>query len=102
MLLDEFPTIDEIKTAFAEEIVTAGGDVTGAFENRGRLFARSVLPGLHEVGTGDKVHGGVALMATEGEVSVHPYVFRLVCRNGAIMAHKSLFRAARYRKSELY
>jgi hypothetical protein len=87
MLLDEFPTIDEIKTLFAEEIAAAGGVVSDTFDDRRRLFTRSVLPRLREVATGDKVQGGVALMATEGEVSVHPYVYRLVCKNGAIVAH---------------
>jgi hypothetical protein len=33
------------------------------------------------------LQGGVALRASEQDVWVHPYVFRLVCRNGAIMAH---------------
>src|ERR1700687_3265270 len=86
MLLDEFPTTDEIKTLFAEEIAAAGGVVSDTFDDRRRLFTRSVLPRLREVATGDKVQGGVALMATEGEVSVHPYVYRLVCKNGAIVA----------------
>jgi hypothetical protein len=79
--------IDEIKAVFAEEIAAAGGVVSDTFDDGRRLFTRSILPGLREVGTGDKVQGGVALMATEGEVSVHPYVYRLVCKNGAIVAH---------------
>jgi len=87
MLLDKFPTTDEIKTLFAEEIAAAGGVVSDTFDDRRRLFTRSVLPRLREVATGDRVQGGVALMATEGEVSVHPYVYRLVCKNGAIVAH---------------
>jgi hypothetical protein len=87
MLLYDFPAIDEIKAAFADGIAAAGGVVSDTFDDGRRLFTRSVLPRLREVGTGDKVQGGVALMATEGEVSVHPYVYRLVCKNGAIMAH---------------
>ena len=35
---------------------------------------------------GDRVQGGVALRATEDDVWVHPYVFRQVCTNGAIIA----------------
>src|SRR5260370_41645185 len=86
MLLYDCPAIDEIKTVFAEEIAAAGGVVSDTFDDQHRLFTRSVLPRLREVGTGDKVQGGVALMATEDEVSVHPYVYRLVCKNGAIVA----------------
>src|SRR5262249_5901033 len=40
-----------------------------------------------EVRPGDRVQGGVAIKACEGQVWVHPYVFRQVCRNGAIAAH---------------
>jgi hypothetical protein len=87
MLLYEFPTTADIKALFAEEIATAGGVVSDTFDDGARLFTRSVLPGLREVAKGDKVQGGVALKATEEEVSVHPYVFRLVCKNGAIAAH---------------
>jgi hypothetical protein len=86
MLLDEFPTTHEISDIFAAEIAAAGGVVSDTFNDGRRLFARSVLPRLREVATGDKVQGGVALMAVESQVSVHPYVFRLVCKNGAIAA----------------
>ena len=52
-----------------------------------RLFARSVVPGIEEVRSGDRLQGGVALRATESEAWLYPYVFRTVCSNGAIMAH---------------
>src|SRR5262249_34057332 len=52
-----------------------------------RLFLRAVLPGEREVRPGDRLQGGVALRATPEEISVHPYVFRKVCSNGAIRAH---------------
>jgi hypothetical protein len=87
MLLYEFPTTAEMKALFAEEIAAAGGVVSDTFDDGRRLFMRSVLPRLREVAIGDQLQGGVALRATEEEVSVHPYVFRLVCRNGAIAAH---------------
>src|SRR5438128_847395 len=87
MLLNEFPATAQIKTLFAEEITAVGGVVSETFDDGDRLFARSVLPRLREVRTGDKVQGGVALLASACDISVHPYVFRLVCKNGAIMAH---------------
>src|SRR5262249_37537066 len=52
-----------------------------------RLFLRAVLPEEREVRAGDRLQGGVALRATPEEISVHPYVFRQVCSNGAIRAH---------------
>ena len=39
-----------------------------------------------EVKSGDRVQGGVA-PGTREEIRVHPYVFRQVCANGAIIAH---------------
>jgi hypothetical protein len=87
MLLDEFPKTAEIRALFAEEVAAAGGAVSDTFDDGSRLFARSILPQVREVRAGDKLQGGVALRATGEEVWVHPYVFRLVCRNGAIMAH---------------
>jgi hypothetical protein len=87
MSLDSFPTPREISTLFAKEIAAAGGTVTESLFVGDRLFARSTLPAMREVRLGDKLQAGVALRATDCEVWVHPYVFRQVCRNGAIVAH---------------
>lgn len=75
-----------IKAAFADEVAAQGGTVTDAYDDGARLFARAVLARGADVGPGDRVRGGVAVKAAGGEVCVHPYVFRLVCRNGAITA----------------
>jgi len=79
-------TTDEIRSIFADEISNQGGTVHDAFDDGARLFARSVLPDLAKIRPGDKVQGGVAIRATDQEITVHPYTFRLVCSNGAIMA----------------
>jgi hypothetical protein len=79
-------TTGEIRTIFAEEIAAARGTVSDTFDDGARLFTRSTLPWLREVRPQDRVQGGVALKATGQEVWVHPYIFRLVCKNGAIMA----------------
>jgi hypothetical protein len=71
----------------ADEIAAAGGTVSDTFDDGRNLFLRSILPWVEEVRPKDKLQGGVALRATEQEVWVHPYVFRQVCRNGAIIAH---------------
>jgi hypothetical protein len=86
MPLHESLTTATIKALFSEEITAAGGTVSDTFEDGTRLFTRSILPHVREVQRADQVQGGVALRASEREVWVHPYVFRLVCRNGAIMA----------------
>jgi hypothetical protein len=72
---------------FSEEIAGLGGHVKDSFDDGDRLFVRSILPAVEEVRTDDRLQGGVALRASGEAVCVHPYVFRLVCKNGAIMAH---------------
>src|SRR5690349_928673 len=83
---DSFMT-QEIVTAFTEEILARGGKVTETFHQPGQLFIRSVLPEAEEIRARDKVQSGVALRATDTAAWVYPYTFRLVCKNGAIMAH---------------
>lgn len=72
---------------FSEEVTQHGGTVTDAFDDGERLFARATLPQAEEVRTNDLLQGGVALKVSGRELLVYPYVFRKVCRNGAIMAH---------------
>lgn len=76
----------EIAAIFGEEVAGLGGTVKECLDDGARLIARAVLPDVREVRPGDGLKGGVALMAAGGEVRVHPYVFRLVCSNGAIRA----------------
>jgi hypothetical protein len=76
----------EILATFRETIVGLGGRVADTFDDGRRLFTRSVLALADDVRPGDRLKGGVALRATEQEVWVHPYLFRQVCRNGAIVA----------------
>jgi hypothetical protein len=77
----------EILEAFTEEVSAHNGKIIDTFHQPGQLFARSVLPQAEEIRPGDKVQSGVALRATDSAVWVYPYVFRLICKNGAIMAH---------------
>lgn len=80
-------TATEILAAFTDEITARGGEVTDSFNDGRRLLARSVLPGIQEARPGDHMQGGIAVRVAGDEVWVHPYLFRLVCRNGAIVAH---------------
>jgi hypothetical protein len=80
-------TTSEIGAVFTEEVAGAGGSVVNAIDDGNRLFMRAILPAEIEVKSNDRLQGGVAIRATEGEIWVHPYVFRQVCQNGAIIAH---------------
>ena len=80
------PTTREIKDCFGREIAHLGGTVSDTYDDGRRLFLRSILPGAEEVRPGDRIQAGVALRVTDSKIWVHPYTFRQVCRNGAIMA----------------
>jgi hypothetical protein len=80
-------TTADMLAVFTDEIAAHGGEVRDTCHDGTRLFTRSVLLRDREVGPQDRVQGGVALKATGREAWLHPYLFRLVCRNGAIMAH---------------
>jgi hypothetical protein len=79
-------TTAQVLTVFTEQIAARTGRVTDTFHDGQRLFTRSILPQVEEVRPGDRVQGGVALKAIGEKVWLYPYVFRLVCRNGAIIA----------------
>ena len=80
-------TTREVATIFAREIAAAGGKVTDTFDDGRRLFMRAILPAEREVQKRDRLQGGVAIRATPEKIDIHPYVFRQVCQNGAIIAH---------------
>ena len=86
MALPQWISTHDLSHVFGEEVERLGGRVSDALDDHERLFTRSVLPDEREVRRGDRLQGGVALLAAEHEVRVHPYVFRQVCSNGAIMA----------------
>lgn len=81
-------TTARVQAVFAEEVTARGGQITDIFDDGARLFARSILPNLdvEDVQPGDRFHGGVALKAIGEGICLYPYLFRLVCSNGAIMA----------------
>jgi hypothetical protein len=77
----------DIRDLFTQEITRAGGTVSDTFDDEKHLFLRAILPDVREVRPRDQMQGGVALRATDQEIRVHPYLFRQVCRNGAIVVH---------------
>jgi hypothetical protein len=80
------PSTAQLQELFGEEVGALGGTVSDKYNDGRRLYLRAILPGIQEVRPKDKVQGGVALRATGRQVRVHPYVYRQVCRNGAVMA----------------
>jgi len=86
MFQDSNVTTQDILEVFSEAIAERAGDVLDVFDDGGRFFARSILPRVEEARPRDRLQGGVAVRGSESEIWAHPYVFRQVCRNGAIMA----------------
>ena len=76
----------DVREIFAQEIAALDGMVSDAFEESPLLMARGILPWVEEVRPGDRVRGGLAIRSDGEDVFVHPYTFRLVCSNGAIVA----------------
>jgi hypothetical protein len=86
MRSDSGVTTAQILDVFTEEIAARGGRLTGTYHADRRLFVRATVPGVQDVRPGDALQGGVALKATGEAACLYPYLFRLVCQNGAIMA----------------
>lgn len=82
------PTTEEIlgvvgNVAAARDAIVGDDDV---FDNGESLIVRVVLPGdLTSITKGDYVSSGFAVRASQNVVSVHPYVLRRICTNGAVL-----------------
>jgi hypothetical protein len=79
------PATEDIGATVVEELDLVGGTVTDRFDDGRRLFLRAILPISDEVRPKDVVEGGIAVRAVGQQIEVCPYLFRQVCRNGAIM-----------------
>jgi hypothetical protein len=80
-------TTDIIQAIFTDEMSQIRGTLKDVFNDGKRLFARSTLPRNRKVAPRDWMQAGVALKATDEEICIHPFIFRHVCTNGAIMTH---------------
>jgi hypothetical protein len=85
-MMNDTLSIATILDVFTLEVHDRHGRVTDTFNDGRRLFVRSLLPHVGTARPKDDMQGGLALRATEEELWLHPYLFRQVCRNGAIMA----------------
>jgi hypothetical protein len=83
-----FPSASAIRACFHQATAAGGGKILDAFEKGDQLFLRARMPNVGgDVRPQDRIEGGVALRTKGSDVLVHPFVYRLVCRNGAIRAH---------------
>jgi hypothetical protein len=80
------PPTQELGALFIDEVRTLGCAHPDVYDDGERLIARAICTHPVEVRPGDVVRGGVALHAVGDLVDVHPFIFRQVCTNGAIMA----------------
>ncbi len=79
------PATQDICATVVEELAFLGGTVKDEFDDGRRLILRAILPMSDEVRPKDVVEGGIAVRAVGKEIEISPYLFRQVCRNGAIM-----------------
>ena len=72
---------------FRDEVSRLGGQVADVVADDERLFARSLLPDSLPVFPDDFVKPGIALRYVSDTVEVRPYVHRVICSNGQILAY---------------
>ena len=86
MTIHDTLTTEAILDVFTAEVENCHGRVADTFHDGQRLIVRSLLPHVGDARPKDSMQGGLALRATDEELWLHPYLFRRVCRNGAVMA----------------
>ncbi len=79
------PATQDIDATIVDELAFVGGTVSDRFDDGRRLYLRAILPMSDEVRPKDIVEGGIAVRTVGQEIDVCPYLFRQVCRNGAII-----------------
>lgn len=91
MPTDSFPESKMFRAVFEDEVAALGGHISDTFHEKTCYLARSLHPGVREVGPRDTVTGGVAIRVDSSAIRVCPYLFRQVCfrqvcGNGMILA----------------
>jgi hypothetical protein len=86
MTMSYLPPTQELNALFIDEVREMGCVCPDVYDDGRGLYARAFFSAPVEVRPGDAVHGGVALRAFGEFVDVHPFVYRQVCTNGAIVA----------------
>ncbi|MEM7453926.1 MAG: hypothetical protein AAF456_06170 [Planctomycetota bacterium] len=79
---------NSVHNLFSGRIEALGGKILSSHTGDACLYARSTMPLAENLQAGDRVNGGVAIRMLDHEVQVSPFVFRQICRNGAIMSRE--------------
>ena len=79
------PQTQAIVAAVCEEVDLAGGQIADCHDDGRRLFLRATVPIAEEVRPGDIIQEGIAVAAGNAEVKIRHFVYRQVCRNGAVI-----------------
>lgn len=82
--MQHYPDHSEVLSTFEAEITRLGGTAGKPMKSESGLFLRATLPTERDVAPRDTIRHGVALRATDTDLVIHPYTYRLICANGAI------------------
>lgn len=80
------PDVSRVRSTFFEAVARNGGSMREVLQSTDAIIMRALLPGSAEVRPGDVHQRGIALSCSGPSIELHPYTFREVCSNGAIMA----------------
>ncbi len=80
------PDVSRVRSTFFEAVTRNGGSVKEVLQDQDSVIVRALLPGIAEVRPGDVHQQGIAMRCLGRAIELHPYTFREVCSNGAIMA----------------
>lgn len=99
LLSDRYRPLDheDLLEAVLPKLIEAGCSVESCDVTERRLYLKAVTPRIQaEVSVGDVVQAGLMISNSEiglGSVRVEPLLYRLVCKNGAIVNHLAMKRA---------
>lgn len=85
MTTTDWPTTENIRDIFCEEIAALNGHVESVADDGRHLYCRATLPLTNEVAAGDRVRAGAALRATPACACICPWLLRILCINGIIV-----------------
>ena len=80
------PDASRVRSTFFEAVARNGGSIREVLQDSDAIIVRALLPGTAEVRPDDVHHRGIAMRCSGPTIELHPYTFREVCSNGAIMA----------------
>ena len=85
MTTTDWPTTENIRDIFCDEIAALDGHVESVADDGRHLYCRATLPWMEEVARGDRIRAGAALRATPACACICPWLLRILCINGIIV-----------------